>query len=174
MQKPIPRDELFAALGGPFAAKEQTAIRSSAAPARQYPPTPSPKTPALDPQNPLRVLVAEDNATNQLVFSKMVRDLSLNLKFVKSGEAAIEAFVEWQPDIIFMDISMPGMDGKTATGQIRSIEADRDTAIPIIAVTAFALESERQEILAAGLNGFLTKPLRKADLWACLTEHAAR
>ncbi|SDX86330.1 PAS-domain containing protein [Citreimonas salinaria] len=111
------------------------------------------------------VLVAEDNKTNQLVLAKMVAGFPLDLRFADNGLEAVEAFRTWRPDLIFMDISMPQMDGKQATAEIRRIEAEAGAdSVPIIAVTAHAMAGDRDAILQAGLSDYLTKPLRKAQL----------
>lgn len=112
----------------------------------------------------MRVLVAEDNKTNQLVFRKMVKALTLDPRFANNGEDAVAAFPEFQPDLIFMDISMPKMDGKTATAEIRKIERDTRRKTPIVALTAHAMTGDRETILSAGLDDYLTKPLRKDEL----------
>ncbi|NHX27140.1 response regulator, partial [Escherichia coli] len=111
---------------------------------------------------PMRVLAAEDNRTNRLVFSKMLKGLNLDLHFVENGEEAVAAHAEQPPDLIFMDISMPIMDGKTATRAIRAAERDSGAPrVPIVAMTAHALEGDAEDILAAGLDHYLTKPLSK-------------
>ncbi len=110
----------------------------------------------------MRVLAAEDNKTNRLVFSKLVRKLDVDLAFAENGVEAVEKWKELRPDILFMDISMPIMDGKEATRRIREIEAAQGVArTPIVALTAHALSGDDEEILAAGLDHYLTKPLKK-------------
>lgn len=114
----------------------------------------------------MKILAAEDNKTNQLVFSKMIKTLDVELQFANNGREAVEQFQRFQPDLIFMDISMPEVDGKEATRQIRAIEAAQKEAprVPIVALTAHAMAGDEQDILAAGLNFYLTKPLRKAAI----------
>ena len=119
----------------------------------------------------LNVLVAEDNKTNQLVFRKMVAGFDLNLRFANNGQEAVDAYIQDRPDIIFMDISMPIMDGKEATQTIRGLEPG-SVHTPIIAVTAHAVEGDRETILEAGLDDYLTKPVRKAEITAKLTLYA--
>jgi len=109
----------------------------------------------------MRVLVAEDNRTNQLVFQKMVRDVNIELVFANNGLEAVSVFQSWSPDMIFMDISMPEMDGRDAARAIRTLEAGA-SHVPIVAVTAHALEGDEAGILAAGIDHYMTKPLRKA------------
>ncbi|WP_103258598.1 response regulator [Tabrizicola aquatica] len=118
----------------------------------------------------LRILAAEDNRTNQLVFQKMVRAMDLDLVFADNGRIAVDLFQSYQPDIIFMDISMPEMDGKEAARAIRAL-GGAGAHVPIIALTAHAMEGDAEAILAAGIDQYLTKPLRKSAIEAALTEH---
>ncbi len=128
-----------------------------------------PELPAAHPPDRLRkmrILAAEDNRTNRLVFSKLVGKLNVDLEFAENGQQAVEKWQSFRPDMIFMDISMPIMDGKEATQKIREIEAKTDGAhIPIIALTAHAMDGDGQEILDAGLDYYLTKPLRKVAIF---------
>ncbi|KPQ05177.1 MAG: Signal transduction histidine kinase [Rhodobacteraceae bacterium HLUCCA12] len=107
----------------------------------------------------MRVLVAEDNRTNRLVFSKMVAGFDLELAFAENGHEAVKEFGKSRPDIIFMDISMPEMDGREATRAIRQLPGGAQVAI--VALTAHALSGDRDSILQSGLDHYLTKPLRK-------------
>ncbi|GLQ28544.1 response regulator [Sulfitobacter pacificus] len=111
-------------------------------------------------QRRMRILAAEDNKTNQLVFRKMIKDLNVDLTFAGNGEEALRLFQDIAPDLVFMDISMPKMDGKEATSAIRASEVGTPT--PIIALTAHAMDGDDAGILAAGLDKYLTKPLRRA------------
>jgi signal transduction histidine kinase/CheY-like chemotaxis protein len=110
----------------------------------------------------MRVLAAEDNRTNRLVFSKMTKALDIDLVFATNGVEAVDLYVSSNPDIVFMDISMPEMDGKEATARIKDIQAKSDRHVPIVAMTAHAMGGDKEDILAAGLDAFLTKPLKKA------------
>jgi signal transduction histidine kinase/DNA-binding response OmpR family regulator len=111
----------------------------------------------------MRVLTAEDNRTNQLVFQKMVRDLDIEVAFANNGIEAVELFQSFKPDMIFMDISMPEMDGREASSAIRALEQG-NTRVPIVALTAHAMEGDAADILAAGIDRYMTKPLRKAAI----------
>ena len=142
LQKPLPRNVLFSAL-------------EKIAPCDQAPQ-------ANDTLRKMRVLAAEDNRTNQLVFSKMVKALNITLEFAGNGEEAVELYQSFKPDLVFMDISMPRMDGKQATQKIREIEARAGEHIPIVAMTAHAMPDDDKSILQAGLDHYLTKPLRRA------------
>lgn len=119
-----------------------------------------------DPPEPraMRVLAAEDNKTNRLVLSKMLKGLDIDLQFAENGADAVALYQGFDPDLVLMDISMPGMDGKEATAHIRRAESESGRHVPIVAMTAHALSGDREAILAAGLDGFLTKPLKKADI----------
>jgi signal transduction histidine kinase/ActR/RegA family two-component response regulator len=132
------------------------------------PPSGIPRTTRATAPRRLRVLAAEDNRTNQLVFRKMVRDLDIDLTFADNGEEAVTLYRETAPDIVFMDISMPRMDGRQATAAIRRIEAARGVRVPIVALTAHAMTGDDAAILAAGLDHYLTKPLRRKEIVARL------
>jgi len=139
-------------------------------PAQESSPNEAATQPAVELRR-MRVLSAEDNKTNQLVFSKMVKTLDIDLRFANNGLEAVSAYEEFDPDLIFMDISMPGMDGKEATRQIRAREEGTGRHVPIMALTAHALDGDSEEILSAGLDRFMTKPLRKTAIHGCIAEH---
>ena len=120
----------------------------------------------------MKILTAEDNKTNQLVFRKMVKSLDIDLEFAVNGLEAVEKYQSFQPDLIFMDISMPKMDGKEATQKIRAIEQDRH--VPIVALTAHAMSGDEDEILASGLDRYLTKPLRKDAIFDVISSYAPK
>ncbi|WP_353340387.1 response regulator [Pelagimonas sp. KU-00592-HH] len=117
----------------------------------------------------MRVLAAEDNKTNQLILSKMLKDADLELRFAGNGHEAVQAFEVFRPDLVLMDISMPHMDGKEATAVIRGLSGGAE--VPIVALTAHAVGGDRENILAAGLDDYLSKPLRKAGLVDVLNAH---
>ncbi len=153
LQRPVPRQELFAAL-------QSIEIRSAGASGQGSEASQDNALPGNE-KRALRVLAAEDNKTNRLVYSKMVKSLDIDLKFAKNGNEAVEMFGSFEPDIIFMDISMPEMNGKDATREIRRIEAGTDRHVPIVAMTAHAMDGDHVDILEAGLDYYLTKPLNK-------------
>ena len=119
---------------------------------------------------PMRVLAAEDNKTNRLVLRKMLQRLNIDLQLATNGQEAVALFETFRPDLVFMDISMPKMNGKDAAAAIRALE-DGASSCPIVALTAHAIQDEKERILAAGLDHFLTKPLRKAELVALLNRY---
>jgi CheY-like chemotaxis protein len=139
--------------------------------ARTAPVAPSPTRPAepaqASPDETARrtVLVAEDNAVNQLVAANMIDSPVLRTAIAANGAAAVEMFLRLRPDAILMDVSMPILDGLDAARRIREIEAIEGRArTPIIAVTAHALDDDRKRCFEAGMDDFLAKPLRKAEL----------
>ena len=116
-------------------------------------------------QRPLRLLAAEDNKTNQIIFRKMLKGLTLDLTLVGDGQQALDSYLSARPDMLFTDISMPGMDGLDLTRRIRAHEAETGLPrLPIVAMTAHAMEDHEAEILAAGVDHYLTKPLKKAAI----------
>ncbi|WP_299780151.1 response regulator [uncultured Roseobacter sp.] len=122
----------------------------------------------------MRVLAAEDNKTNQLVFRKMLKDFDVDLQFANDGLEAVEAYTSFDPDLIFMDISMPRMDGKEATQKIREKEEGTGRHVPIIALTAHAMEGDNVDILAVGLDHYMSKPVRKAEMHQHILEYCPK
>jgi signal transduction histidine kinase/DNA-binding response OmpR family regulator len=119
----------------------------------------------------MRVLAAEDNRTNQLVFRKMVKDFAIELEFANNGIEAVDLFGTFRPDLIFMDISMPEMDGRQAAQAIRAIEVEQGGHVPICALTAHAMDGDEAGILAAGIDQYMTKPLRRAAIVDVVLRH---
>lgn len=118
----------------------------------------------------MRVLSAEDNKTNRLVLEKLLKPLAIELEFAHDGIEAVEKYQSYSPDLIFMDISMPRMDGTQATQKIRALEENANRRTPIIALTALANEGDEEHILSHGLDQYLTKPLRKSEIFRVITE----
>ncbi|HYX31476.1 MAG TPA: ATP-binding protein [Oligoflexus sp.] len=110
-----------------------------------------------------RILIAEDNAVNQQVAVRFLHHLGAKTECVKNGQQAVEAFNDREFSAILMDYRMPVLDGIQATMMIRALEGGK-TRVPIIALTANAQEADRDACIAAGMDGFLTKPLRIAEL----------
>jgi signal transduction histidine kinase/CheY-like chemotaxis protein/HPt (histidine-containing phosphotransfer) domain-containing protein len=125
-----------------------------------------------DLAEPLQVLLAEDNGTNQLVFSKLVQDLRLKVTIAHNGREAVEYASSGTFDVIFMDMRMPEMDGLEATRKIRALDGPR-AGIPIIALTANAFADDIKACHDAGMNDFVAKPLRKKTLVEKLTKIVA-
>ena len=115
----------------------------------------------------LRVLVADDNLINQLVAKKMLLRMGCEVMVVADGVAAVEKWESHGCDVILMDIQMPEMDGVEATRRIRASGVQGAT-VPIIALTAGALQTDREQAMLAGMSDFLTKPLLENALEAAL------
>jgi len=166
LQKPISRRSLFSVLNemsNPLKTENVTNDSASVEPTEK----------GADGRR-LRILTVEDNKTNQLVFKKMVKNLDIELQFAGNGEEAVELYQSYNPDLIFMDISMPKVDGKEATRRIRALETNSDTHVEIIALTAHAMNGDKEEILGAGLDQYLTKPLRKDAIFGAIENCALR
>ncbi len=108
-----------------------------------------------------RILLAEDNRTNQLVIRRMLKNFNLELEIAENGKLAVEAAARSRPDLIFMDMQMPEMDGLEAT---RLIRAGGGAPVPIVAMTANAFPEDVRACTDAGMTGFLSKPIDKATL----------
>jgi two-component system, sensor histidine kinase and response regulator len=117
----------------------------------------------------LRILLAEDNAANQLVATALLESAGHSVRVVLDGCQALAAHDEERFDLILMDVQMPHLDGLQATRQVRRRESGRQIYTPIIAVTAHAGKGDQDRFLAAGMDGCLTKPLVRRELAAVLT-----
>jgi two-component system, sensor histidine kinase and response regulator len=105
------------------------------------------------------VLLAEDNLINQKIAKGLLEKIGCNVSIVENGRKAVEQFQNGTFDLIFMDIQMPEMDGYEATGEIRQLEKEKNTHIPIIAMTAHAMKGDRDKCLSAGMDEYVTKPI---------------
>ena len=121
--------------------------------------------PDRKPAANLRLLIAEDNPVNQRVATRMLLKLGYQADVVENGRLAVEAVQRQAYDVIFMDVQMPELDGLEAA---RRIKARPGPAPWIVALTAHALEHDRQQCLAAGMNDFLSKPVQLNELTAAL------
>jgi two-component system, sensor histidine kinase len=111
----------------------------------------------------IHVLMAEDNAVNQLVVRTMLEPTGVALTVVENGQAALEAMSQEHYDCVLMDINMPVMDGITALEAIRAGRAG-DPALPVIALTASAMAGDRERFLGLGFDDHLGKPVKPMDL----------
>ncbi|MEK7361624.1 MAG: ATP-binding protein [Pseudomonadota bacterium] len=120
--------------------------------------------------NAVRVLVVEDNPVNQLVVARMLTKEGCVAQVAADGRQALEALRNARYDIVLMDCQMPVMDGYEASRRIRAGDAGTENAgIPIIALTANAMQGDREQCLAAGMNDYLAKPVMLADLLSKLS-----
>ena len=118
-----------------------------------------------------RVLVAEDNVVNQKVARKIVERLGYIVDVAPDGRAAVDAWRTGRYDLILMDCHMPGMDGYQATREIRGCEAGTDRRIPIVALTADAVKDVDKECRAAGMDGYISKPIDRERLKSILAQY---
>lgn len=116
-----------------------------------------------------RILVAEDNADNRRLLVKLLQAVGMEVNEACNGKEAVELFDRWRPHFIWMDIRMPVMDGQQAAQQIKAKGAGKSTTIA--ALTAHALEEEREAILAAGFDDFVRKPFREQEIFDAMASH---
>jgi CheY-like chemotaxis protein len=171
LTKPVRQAELQIAI---TKALQSRRFRPAAAPA---PPSPVPERPAATtasgvPASGWHILVVEDNPTNQKLALAILAKESYQAVVADSGQRALEVFRErgHEFDLILMDVQMPGMDGLETTGAIREIEGG-SRRIPIVAVTARAMQGDRDRCLAAGMDDYLAKPIHPAELLALLRRY---
>jgi len=119
-----------------------------------------------------RILLVEDNVVNRTIATKLLEKRGHVVIAVENGALAVEATANERFDMVLMDVQMPVMDGLTATSHIRNREHATGGHIPIIAVTAHALDQDRARCLAAGMDEYLPKPIRSTDLFATITRFA--
>ena len=122
----------------------------------------------------LRILLVDDSEDNRTLVQAYLKDCDCDISTAENGMDAVEKFVSIRPDIVFMDVQMPVMDGHAATRAIREWERERGAAAtPIIALTAHALKEDAQRSIDAGCNGHITKPLKRERLMEVINEFTA-
>jgi PAS domain S-box-containing protein len=122
----------------------------------------------LDQQRVLSFLVAEDNVVNQRLITRLLEKKGHRVLVVKNGREALDALRKQSFDLILMDGQMPEMDGFEATKHIRENEKATGGHVPIIALTALAMEDDKQHCLAAGMDGYVSKPINVEELFAAI------
>ncbi|MDQ7088795.1 MAG: response regulator [Acidobacteriota bacterium] len=125
---------------------------------------------AMDALGPLEVLLVEDNPVNRQLAQRLLERKGHRVEIAENGEIALRRIARKPFDLVLMDIQMPTMDGLTATRKIREKEQVRGGHLPIIALTAHAMEQHREACLAAGMDGFVTKPIHPAKLYHAMVE----
>jgi CheY-like chemotaxis protein len=108
-----------------------------------------------------RILVVEDNEKNMKLFRDVLQAKGYDALEATSGEQAVELATEHTPDLILMDVQLPGIDGVEALGRIRADE--RTAAIPVVALTAQAMSGDRERFLESGFDGYISKPVDVLD-----------
>ncbi|HET6842955.1 MAG TPA: response regulator [Candidatus Angelobacter sp.] len=128
---------------------------------------------AREPAGTLRVLLVEDNPVNQMLVTRLLRKKGHLVEVAGNGHEALSALQKEGYDLVFMDVQMPEMDGLEATAAIREQERQRgeEHTLPIIALTAHAMKGDQDRCLAAGMNGYLSKPIRPEELDAILQKY---
>lgn len=128
--------------------------------------------PAVEPRRVLRLrpgqrnwrlLVVDDRDTNREILVKMLAPVGFSVIEAKDGQSGVDAFAAHAPDLVFMDVVMPAMDGREATRRIRTLPNGKE--VPIVAVSASVFEDQSREVMAAGVDDFLRKPFREEELF---------
>ena len=131
---------------------------------------PLPKDSAALPGNkPVRILLAEDNSVNQIIAVKLLEKFGFRVDAVANGLEAVAAVQSMPYDLVLMDCQMPELDGYGASEQIRALPHPRQKSIPIIAMTANAMSSDREKCMEAGMNEYVTKPVNQQELLAVIS-----
>jgi two-component system sensor histidine kinase/response regulator len=130
---------------------------------------------SVDARGVLKILIAEDNPVNQLLLTRLLVKRGHLVKVAGNGRVALDMLEsEAQPfDLVFMDVQMPEMDGMEATRALRARERATGGHITLIGVTAHALEGDRERCLEAGMDGYLSKPIRVEELDGALERQLA-
>jgi two-component system, sensor histidine kinase and response regulator len=118
----------------------------------------------------LRILLAEDNAINQKIASRLLQKAGHHVTLAPDGRQALAALDRENFDVVLMDVQMPEMDGFETTTAIRARERDNGKRLPIIAMTAHAMQGDRERCLAAGMDGYFAKPIQARELIELLEE----
>lgn len=162
LSKPVPQPKLLAAL-------ERVLLGAQIDDAAQLIEAPQHHIPLPPMTNAVKVLCVDDNLSNLTLIRALLEELGVEVTTVDNGFKALEAMGQHAFDIIFMDIQMPQMDGVATTRKIRMLEPGERT--PIIALTAHALPSEKQDLLRAGMDEYITKPVNEEQLIQILEHH---
>jgi two-component system, sensor histidine kinase and response regulator len=160
LTKPVKHSDLLDALATLF----RVSVRRERKEART--------TPAATPVRPLRVLVAEDNAVNRDLVLRLLQKRGHKVKAVENGRLAVEAIDAAKApfDVVLMDLQMPEMGGFEATAAVREREARSGAHLPIVALTAHAMQGDRERCLQAGMDGYLSKPIDVSELIATVED----
>jgi CheY-like chemotaxis protein len=129
---------------------------------------------ARDPMSCLRVLLAEDNPVNQLLATRLLEKRGHQVVVAANGREALEALGKDTYDLVLMDVQMPEMDGIEATIAIREMEKSSGRHLPVVALTAHAMKGDQERCLDAGMDAYLSKPIRPRELDDLLEKFIAR
>jgi CheY-like chemotaxis protein len=139
--------------------------------AAQRPVSPLSSRPASPP---LRILLVEDNIVNQRVGTFMLQKAGHTVTVAGNGRQALEMLARAEFDVVLLDVQMPEMDGLETIAEIRRREQGTGRHLPVVALTAHALQGDRERCLAAGMDGYVSKPLRAEELLAVFRELVQR
>jgi CheY-like chemotaxis protein len=118
-----------------------------------------------------RILIVEDKKENWLLLKRLLEDAGFQVRVAEDGSQGVEMFRTWQPHMIWMDLRLPVMGGMEAAREIRKLDGGQE--VKIVAVTASAFAQQAEEVLAAGLDGFIRKPYRREEIFDCIGRHLA-
>lgn len=162
--KPVRRAELLAAVRHALHATARGQTRPSPSVAVEFPRS------EVEGNKPLEILLAEDNAVNRTLACRLLEKKGHKVATASNGREALRALEQQKFDVILMDIQMLELDGLEATALIREREALTGTHIPIIAMTAYAMKGDEERFLAAGMDGYIAKPIRVEHLFRILEQ----
>jgi CheY-like chemotaxis protein/HPt (histidine-containing phosphotransfer) domain-containing protein len=165
LTKPVKQSDLLDAIMDALSKDEGGRMKDEApAPDRIHP-----SSFILHPsQRPLRILLAEDNPVNQKLAVRLLEKLGHQVTVAGTGRAALDALEQEPFDLALMDVQMPEMGGFEATAALREREQATGAHLPVIAMTAHAMKGDRERCLAAGMDGYVPKPIQSADLVAAI------
>jgi CheY-like chemotaxis protein len=171
LTKPVRRTELRAAIARAFAGHAQRQQGRSENPTGIRALQDSLQTAQA---SPARILLAEDNIVNQRVAVRILEKAGHHVVVTANGREAIAAWRNQPFDLVLMDVQMPEMDGFETTAEIRRAEAGTNGHVPIVAMTAHAMAGDRERCLEAGMDDYISKPIRKSDLMDVIERHTKR
>jgi CheY-like chemotaxis protein len=119
-----------------------------------------------------QILIAEDNAVNRELLRELLEPCGFSVLEARNGQEALAMIEQSQPDLLLLDISMPILDGFAAVRKIR--ENPRLSALPVVAITAYAMQGDREKILDSGFSGYLSKPVDSRSLAQELERHLGK
>ena len=116
-----------------------------------------------------KILIVEDNEKNMYLMNFILTKKGYEVVKAETGEKGVETAIKERPDLVLMDIQLPGIDGFEATKQIRGSDANGE--IPIVAITSYAMAGDKERVLAAGCNGYIEKPINPDTFVAEIEEY---
>ncbi len=160
LNKPVKRSDLLQAIRAAFGS-----------------PAPDGRNPSVvtihslrESRSRLSILLVEDNPVNETLALRMLQKRGHHVTVARNGRAALEALERHPPDLVLMDVQMPEMDGFEATAAIRQAEGQNRKRLPIIAMTAHAMSGDKERCLAAGMDGYVSKPVRADHLFSVIEQ----